>query len=96
MYDLIYGDKKAEELVRQKFPSAKIEDASDEVHTDRFSIQTDGDEIPDEYIEFMLKTGLYRLSLNIGLACTGMDKQLASRVVKIANKLKKKEEEINA
>ena len=90
MYDLIYGDKKAEELVRQEFPSAKIEDASDEVHTDRFSIQTDGDEMSDEYIEFMLKTGLYRLSLNIGLANAGVNQQLKDRIIKIASKLKNK------
>jgi len=95
MYDLIYADKKAEEIIKKQFPNAKTKDASDYIHTERFEITMDGD-MPDEYIEFMLRSGLFELSLNIGLALTGINKKAKDRIMGIAGKLKKEKENINA
>ena len=39
MDDLIYADFKAEKIVEKKYPNIKIEDASDEIHLERFGIQ---------------------------------------------------------
>lgn len=43
MYDLVYDTQETASKVKEKFPEAIIEDASDFVHEHRFSV-----ELPDE------------------------------------------------
>ena len=66
MYDLIYGDSEIETEIREMFknyPKLKIEDASDEVHEERFSIEL---EINDkDYYKQMMIHGLHGFSLSM-------------------------------
>lgn len=61
MYDLVYDGGFYDE-VKQAFPSAKIEDASDFIHEGRFSV-----ELPDdkrrEYLKFIIAQGIAPTSL---------------------------------
>ena len=41
MHDLIYGGNEYIDDIKEIFPTAKIEDASDEIHEDRISIEVD-------------------------------------------------------
>lgn len=66
MYDLIYSDEVAKQRVKAFFPDAKILDASDSVHPDRFSVELP-DVQRDQYLKAMLRAGLGLVSLNIGL-----------------------------
>jgi len=76
MYDLIYGDSEIEIEVREMFkdyPKLKIEDASDEVHEERFSIEL---EINDrDYYKKMMIHGLFEFSLSMGLMAGDEDKK---------------------
>lgn len=76
MYDLIYGDSEIETEVREMFkdyPKLKIEDAQDEVHEERFSIEL---EIEDkDYYKQMMIHGLHGFSLSMGLMAGDEDKK---------------------
>jgi hypothetical protein len=75
MYDLIYGDSEIETEVRNIFkdyPKFKIEDASDEVHEDRFSIDLEIDE--REYYRTMMIHGLPAYSLVMQLISSDPEK----------------------
>lgn len=65
MYDLIYADSRARTVLKEAFPKAKFEDASDDIHTERFSIELD---IEDrDYRMQVLKLGLALVSFNFQL-----------------------------
>ena len=67
MYDLLYAAPKHQDTIRSAFPHAMIEDASDDVHNERFSVELPEEERKD--YEFLLwQTGLAGASLSIGLA----------------------------
>jgi len=55
-YDLVYGPKEAEEAIRHKYPNAKIADASDFIHTERFECRIEGVS-NDEFYPFAIKEG---------------------------------------
>lgn len=60
MYDVIYGNSEVESIILQKYPQAKIKDASDFIHTERFECEIpDVDE--DSFYPFALKEGFARL-----------------------------------
>ena len=64
MNDLIYANYEAEKIVEKKYPNIKIEDASDEIHQERFEIQFNEDEYNEhEYLKFLLESGLFQVSL---------------------------------
>ena len=66
MMDLVYAGQKAEAAVQERFPHFRIEDASDEVHGERFAVfypRVD----KAAYDAFLLETGLILLSLNAQL-----------------------------
>ena len=71
MYDLIYIENRSDYLksqkeLKQKFPSAKFEDASDDIHRDRFAIKLN--DISDkDYHLGLLDLGLALCSLNFQL-----------------------------
>lgn len=86
MDDLIYADYKAEEIVKRKYPSIKIEDASDEIHRERFGIQFNEDEYNEhEYLKFLLESGLFQVSLQF---------QIMSKTKKDVPKISKALEEL--
>lgn len=63
MYDLIYLDYhgKAPKVLQEIWPEAKIEDASDFIHTERFVIEVDVEE--EEYFKTIIREGMARYSL---------------------------------
>jgi len=44
MYQLIYAGKEVEEAIKARYPDAKIKDASDDIHKERFECEVDIDE----------------------------------------------------
>lgn len=56
IYDLLLADVVSRQSLAEKFPGAKIEDASDFIHRDRISIELDVD--PMEYFRFLLDSRL--------------------------------------
>jgi len=69
MYDLIYVEeadyKRAWQELQVALPGAKLEDASDYIHTSRFSVEVD---MPQgEYMITLLRLGMAKISLVLGL-----------------------------
>lgn len=63
MRELVYAPCKVEELIKKKWPDAKIKDASDYIHTERFEVEIDTtDEI---FYRFAIREGF-------GLTCFGL------------------------
>lgn len=61
-YDLIYGNSEVESIITKQYPQAKIKDASDYIHTERFECEIP--EIEDDtFYPFALKEGFARLCL---------------------------------
>lgn len=65
MYDLIYGGNKYKEELYELFPTAKFEDASDEIHEDRISIEVDLEE--KDFLRIIILNGFLDLSLHANL-----------------------------
>ena len=55
MHELIYAGKDVETVVLKRYPNAKIEDASDEIHKERFELEVDVNE--DEFYVFAIVDG---------------------------------------
>lgn len=55
-YDLIYSGNKVELLIKGKFPTAKIKDASDFIHTERFACEIEG-VTDNEFYPFAIREG---------------------------------------
>lgn len=55
-YDLIYGPRKVEEVIKGRYPNAKITDASDFIHTERFECRIEGVS-QDEFYPFAIREG---------------------------------------
>ena len=62
MYDLIYLDYygKAPKVLQEIWPEAKIEDASDFIHTERFVIEVDVEE--EDYFKTIVREGMGNFS----------------------------------
>lgn len=69
-YDLIYGPKGVEEVIKSRYPNAKIEDASDFTHTERFECEIEGVS-KDEFYPFAIREGFAR-------SCLGFELRLQS------------------
>lgn len=70
MYDLIYAEnyedyKEIRDIIKEEYPKAKIEDGSDSVHTNRFSVEFEIDK--DDWFLSILKKGFAMCSLNFQL-----------------------------
>ncbi|GAI63165.1 unnamed protein product [marine sediment metagenome] len=55
MYQLIYAGKDVEQAVKERYPEAKIKDASDDIHTERFECEIDVEE--DEFFVWAILEG---------------------------------------
>jgi len=55
-YDLIYGPQEVEEVIKGSYPNAKIKDASDYIHTERFECEIEGVS-NDQFYPFAIKEG---------------------------------------
>jgi len=85
MYDLIYGGNEYKDELTKLFPSAKIEDASDEIHEGRISIDVDLDE--EEYLRLVVLNGFLDLSLHATIFF--MDTENKDIVEELAKKWRK-------
>ena len=56
MYDLIYAPAEVEKIIKDKYPSVKITDASDEIHRERFEMELP-DITEDEFYPFAIEEG---------------------------------------
>lgn len=70
IYDLFYiGERDAfhevKALVEKVFPTAKIEDASDEIHTYRLSVDMEFTSDETEYVRWVLRNRLYGASFHV-------------------------------
>ena len=65
MHDLIYGGNEYIDDIKEIFPTAKIEDASDEIHEDRISIEVDLER--KEYFRLIILNGFGQMSLGAHL-----------------------------
>lgn len=63
IYDLIYDGAQYKKELEKLFPNAKIEDASDEIHRGRVSINVKMK--VDEYQRIIMLNGFYRMSLSL-------------------------------
>ncbi len=66
MYDLIYAERHQKEMitaVKESYPDANIEDASDFIHHGRFSIEIDCEE--DEWSRWLFHAGIFDFSLHM-------------------------------
>ncbi|MCP4761946.1 MAG: hypothetical protein GY870_09190 [archaeon] len=61
MNDLIYGGNEYKEEIIKLFPKAKIQDASDEIHEDRISIDVNMGE--EEYFRNITLNGFHEMSI---------------------------------
>jgi hypothetical protein len=80
MYDLIYCENRGDyteikNKLLDNFPNANIQDASDEIHHDRFEIEMDDDK-RDDYLIFTMKEGFAVLSLTVQLMLHENQKEL--------------------
>jgi len=58
-YDLIYGPREVEGVIKGKYPDAKIKDASDYIHTERFECEIEGVS-EDEFYPFAIREGFVK------------------------------------
>ena len=93
MYDLIYADYKAREILEKRYPKATFEDASDEVHHERFSIDIEESEYNErDYLKFLLESGLFSVSFDFQLMRHSKDQ--AHKINNAAKELKKEKPEL--
>jgi len=59
MYDLVYANKEVADAILIKYPNAKITDASDYIHTERFELEIDN-VTDDEFYPFAIREGFAR------------------------------------
>jgi len=67
MYDLIYTENRNDykeiwEVIKKEYPAAIMEDGSDQIHENRFSVEFEIEQ--ESWFEFIIKNGFAMLSLN--------------------------------
>ena len=73
MYDLIYTENRNDydkiwEIIKKEYPEAVLEDGSDQIHENRFSVDLVEFEMEHEsWFSFIIKNGFAMLSLNFQL-----------------------------
>jgi len=60
MRELVYGGEQIERIIKKKYPSAKIRDASDYVHPERFEVEIEGIS-EEEFYRFAIRSGFAKL-----------------------------------
>lgn len=65
MYELIYADREVEDIIKKEYPEAKITDASDFIHTERFECEVEVAE--DEFYIFAIRNGFAEAGLSFQL-----------------------------
>jgi hypothetical protein len=65
MTELVYADAEAQRLCREKWPACKIEDASDDIHPERFEIEVDCPQA--EFYQFACENGFVMECLTLQL-----------------------------
>ena len=88
MIDLVYCDA-PQGILAKRFPDAKIEDASDWLHPERFSIELN-DSLKDDYFKFIIKEGYGEAS--IGVQIMLLDKDTRSQLKKYLDDIKAEQE----
>ena len=73
MHDLVYAGSEVERLISEKFPSVKIKDASDFIHTERFEVELD-DSLKDDFYIFAMREGFALCCLGLQIQIRGVDK----------------------
>lgn len=58
-YDLVYAGVEVENIIKKKYPQAKITDASDYIHTERFECEIEG-VTNDDFYPFAIREGFAR------------------------------------
>ncbi len=58
-HDLIYAGSDVEDIIKKQYPHARIKDASDFIHTERFECEID-DVDADEFYPFAIQEGFAR------------------------------------
>jgi len=66
MYELIYGNKSVRQALEKQYPDAKFEDASDDVHPERFAFESN-QVAEDEFYPFVMKEGFALTCLRLQL-----------------------------
>ncbi len=66
-HDLIYCPKEVEEVIKKRYPNAKITDASDAIHIERFECRIEGVG-KDEFYPFAIREGFAGCCLGFNIA----------------------------
>ena len=70
-YDLIYAPHEVEEIIKKKYPNAKIKDASDYIHTERFECEIEGI-TKDDFYPFAIANGFVECCLAFQIEMTSL------------------------
>lgn len=89
-YDLIY-DNSAKEEFAERFPKAKIEDATDEIHDSRFAISFDPKIRDDVYYKWVIKNGHGPVSFAVQLMLAGREKEDMEKLKKWLDEIEKED-----
>ena len=65
MYELIYAGKEVENIIRAEYPKAKITDASDFIHEERFECCLEVEEV--EFYVFAIRQGFAECCIGFNL-----------------------------
>lgn len=95
MYDLIYAGGDIEDIIGAKYLEAKIKDASDDIHLERFECEIDGIG-DDEFYIFAIQSGFATYCFGFSLMMHDCPKGANQKVwdwIAEAEALKKSEKE---
>lgn len=93
MYDLIYSGRNAWETIKKQYPEAKIEDASDMVHRERFSVTLDEKGFDEnEYFKFLICSGLSQVSFSFKMSMVTKEKH--PKIKRAFDELRKEKPEL--
>lgn len=70
-YDLIYAGGDVEGIIKKKYPFAKIKDASDYIHTERFEVEIEG-VTDEEFYPFAISEGFGSCCFTVALLLAGL------------------------
>ena len=65
-HDLIYGPREVEAIILRKYPNAQINDASDDIHQERFECTIEGVS-DDEFYPFAIREGFGTICFRIAI-----------------------------
>ena len=85
MNELVYAGQDVERIIKERWPAAVITDASDYIHTERFSVDIEGVE-DDEFYVFAIREGFASVCFTLLMLARGTEPQQArvQRLVKEA------------